>query len=440
MMPYRRITSINGRPTDIEATVVQNLWPQSHVSIESAHLPPEVLTDSRPCRIILDHNQMNINVIPSPDSGYLISHNTPKGSLLPVVSPVLSVNPIMKLRSARFAVANFSRFYGSTDRWINKDKSTKRSGTTILTEEPWRLQIRALPNIDSILDTIASTNGRAVTHIGEIQRTDGQLFTAGEADNLLSALRSFLSFVNGRYCSMAFAHGTDQHGHHRLIQLGMGHVEPGRLNGSLFLTVGGSDDLPIIFSGFYEPFLEPHWKEDVCSAIDWYLLSNETPSNGTVITQTALEILSRRVLESIGLVRIDEMLAENRFKTALALRDIPIEIPRSLKNLSRLAKQQNWATGIEAIVAIRNDLIHGDRKSKKFREKENLLAMVELHELGQWYVEMILLSMFRYEGRYRNRIARFESPISVVPWAHKPRVGYLETLRRACGDRAPGCA
>ena len=167
VMPYRRITCINGKPTDIEARVVQNLWPQSHVSIESAYLPPEILTDSRPCRIILDHNQMNINVIPSPDSGYLISHNAPKGSLFPIVSPVLSVNPIMKLRSARFAVANFSRFYGSTDRWVNGDNSTKRSGTTILTEEPWRLQIHALPNIDSILDTIASTNGRAVTHIGK---------------------------------------------------------------------------------------------------------------------------------------------------------------------------------------------------------------------------------------------------------------------------------
>ena len=44
----------------------------------------------------------------------------------------------------------------------------------------------------------------------------------------------------------------------------------------------------------------------------------------------------------------------------------------------------------------------------------------EAWNLGQWYVEMILLKEFCYQGSYRNRIFDLDessSTIQPVPWA-----------------------
>ena len=56
----------------------------------------------------------------------------------------------------------------------------------------------------------------------------------------------------------------------------------------------------------------------------------------------------------------------------------------------------------------------------KMRTNVCLDAYLEARDLGQWYVELLLLTLFGYEGQYANRLAykyegRWEPEI--VPWA-----------------------
>ena len=47
-------------------------------------------------------------------------------------------------------------------------------------------------------------------------------------------------------------------------------------------------------------------------------------------------------------------------------------------------------------------------------------AIDEAWNLGQWYIEMMLLSMLGYQGNYVNRLAPWrddEQAIPPVPWA-----------------------
>ena len=57
--------------------------------------------------------------------------------------------------------------------------------------------------------------GYGITYNGIITRTDGVDFSIEKVETLLEALRMFLSFVRGNYCSLALVEGkTKMRNHH----------------------------------------------------------------------------------------------------------------------------------------------------------------------------------------------------------------------------------
>ena len=414
ILPVSQITSVNGTPAGVDAEVTQHLSPYQRLTIEAPNAQAALFPIDRPCRIILDNNQMNIHVIVGMQHLFSSQH---KIWLSPIVLPSLAVNPKTTLLSIQLAIANFPRFFGSTDQWIDDGHSSSRQGVAMLNEPPWTITITALPNITDAWNQIESTNGRSITHTASISRTDGSAFAAGDAYDLIGSLRSFLSFVSGKSVGIAYAVGTDQHGTQRLLRIGMDYTHPGVNVDSLFLTTRGSTDIPLMFSGFYGPLAEPNWHDDISKAIDCYVESNRTSVHtGLALTQTALEILSRYNLEKIGLVGIDDIRAENRIKTTLALSGIPCDIPCQLLHLTHLARKRHWTSGVQALVEVRNSLVHGNRKNDRYRN--SMLAIAEMHDLSQWYVQMIILRMFNYKGDYSSRLARAgQSHVQSVPWA-----------------------
>ena len=50
-------------------------------------------------------------------------------------------------------------------------------------------------------------------------------------------------------------------------------------------------------------------------------------------------------------------------------------------------------------MGIRSNLVHIENRLSPSTE-----AYLQAWDLGQWYVELLLLNLFGYEGRYANRI------------------------------------
>ena len=95
---------------------------------------------------------------------------------------------------------------------------------------------------------------------------------------------------------------------------------------------------------------------------------------------------------------------------------IDYQIPEPCKELRKLQKQLNWSHGPHALVDMRNDLIHPKNRHGKI----SVNAYSEAWNLGQRYIELMLLKIFGHTGQYLNRLKRGQGyllEVEQVPWA-----------------------
>jgi hypothetical protein len=93
-----------------------------------------------------------------------------------------------------------------------------------------------------------------------------------------------------------------------------------------------------------------------------------------------------------------------------------------LSILKAQSEQENWADCPAALTAIRNAIIHPTAKNRKKIAKQPPEAIYETWLLGLWALELCMLRLFNYNGKYCNRItAKCESDREQVPWAAQPK-------------------
>ena len=91
------------------------------------------------------------------------------------------------------------------------------------------------------------------------------------------------------------------------------------------------------------------------------------------------------------------------------------QIPTHCSELIELAKQRSFEHGPHTLVEIRNSLIH----SQSILQIHAIDAYHEAKQLGLWYVELLLLRMFKYTGEYASRLTEVQraGATEPVPWA-----------------------
>ena len=228
-----------------------------------------------------------------------------------------------------------------------------------------------------------------------------------DVSDLLSGLRAFLSFARGASCGIANVEGKDRSGEQLWVRWGSHHVKAWDNARSWLTTVDGGDVLTKVFPGFWQRFADETWRESIARSIDWYLNSNESAMHvGIILTQAALERLSCQILER---TRQQKEPAGTFIREALECLGLEAQIPPSCPNLEELRRVSKWDDGPHALVEIRNDLVHPQNNGDI-----SLPTNYEAWNLGQWYIELILLKLFDYQGSCRNRLTQ---KLERVPWA-----------------------
>ena len=402
------IVEIDGKSVHVPVNVIFRLSPSPSLVIEADELPNVVLGKER-FEIALGNDARLEAMVRAFNLG------TSRGSLIPSLQPVDVIDKGVHLKSVQFSILNYPAFYSNQMRWCSHGETSRAIPHAMIEASDWRIEITGVMNISTVVETIKRERDYGITYNGVITRLKETDFTVAEVGTLLIALRTFLSFARGTSCSLALVEGNDQFGQRSWVRWGAHHVAPGGARRLWLGRLDGEDDIHSeLFPRFWRLFESGgEWKGTVLRTTDWYLQSNDSPPYvGLILTLAALERLSFQVL---GRGKEREPTGEF-IQSALKKLDIDSELPNSCKSLKEV---KDWESGPHALTAVRNDLVHPKEKLGKLSH----YVCNEAWNLGQWYIEMMMLRLLKYQGSYVNRLAvwgEHDQAVRPVPWAKNP--------------------
>lgn len=291
----------------------------------------------------------------------------------------------------------------------------------------WRVTIQAATNLRTLRDQLKGDSGRAITHIGKVEKADGSSFTRVESHALFHALRLFLSFARGIWSPPILYIGFDVDGK-RIWDDWTVHKASPWCNVLSWFPETKANCLADIFPGFMKLWQDPDWESILQIAIHWYVEANQcvgAMEGSHIFCQTALDMLAWYVLV-VDRGRLREadfqpggLSASERMRRLLSEFGIPAAIPSTAVrcvDLGRLALARNWRDAADALVELRNVIVHPERRNRQRLQNFPPDARRDAWMLSLWFVETILLKLFGYAGQYSNRLtARFTGETEAIP-------------------------
>ena len=347
--------------------------------------------------------------------------------LIPKSEPVTVRGDNQFLSECGFSLINFPSMWGDMDIKVPSSSGGSSSGTVTqriqLNAHPWSIEIVADDSLMSMHYSLTRRGGSAITHKGVIKRTDGLKYKADDVLPLVNALHLFLSFARGSYCGITLLKGFEANPDKDCVweQWGTYKVEPWRRELQSWADGLHSHTLSPVFEGFWNLLNDPSHSDTVSQVIKWYLRSNESvePEVSMVLTQAALERLANNTIGSKKKVSENdggEEYTRDWIKRALEKMGIGVALPAECVELRKLSNARNWLHGPQALVSIRNKLVHPNKTDNAVSES----AWLEARALGLHYVELMLLKLTGHNGDYLNRSKHqhhYHLQIETVPWA-----------------------
>lgn len=341
------------------------------------------------------------------------------------------IEPSQEISYVLFHLTNFKMFLGS---WISSPDSEtpcRWKGRVILETEGWKVTIDALKEINDLVHGLHFLSGYAVTHVGKLERSNGEEFTAKEASDFLETLFYFLSFNRGLWSEIILPVGYDASGNPVWIEWNPQRVKVDRWQDEeqqvySWFWIDNSQSLIEIFPSFMRQWQD--WGESLASVIRWYVESNKQVGGvegSIILTQAALELLSWVLLVEQGRVSEDDFKSitptSRQINRLISEFNIPQNIPANLNNLAQFESNLRHSknNGPYAFSAVRNLIIHSDPDTRQRLRDTPSATIIEAWELGLWYLELIFLNLFGYQGMYINRLLRrrMTDCLESVPWA-----------------------
>ena len=330
-----------------------------------------------------------------------------------------------RVRYVDFHLANAPAYIGHSVRYGH---GGLRSARALAESGAWRVTLDAIHDwtVNEKRRRLRESGGYAITHVGRLERADGQPFEGGDATAPLDAFGWLVSFCRGAWSFPMLLVAEDADTGERYEVWRCPRIDADARHRSWFneLSIEGFGAYP----GVVAKLADSTWNEPVRHALHWYIVCNKpgpvSIEGAIVLQQAAFELLAwtllveeRKVLSDDGAQKLP---ASDRIRLMLSTCGIPLGIPSDLDDLLKVAKAENWQDGPHATTEIRNALVHASPKKRARIFGHGHGPRTDAWTLGQWYLELILLRLFDYTGHYSNRLRRGAwqgTEVEPVPWA-----------------------
>jgi hypothetical protein len=286
----------------------------------------------------------------------------------------------------------------------------------------WSITLDEVKNCDATWRKLERDSGCGVTHVGRLERLDKSAFDADATRHALRGLGWYLSFASGRWTGPILPRGFDANGTLLWDLWDAWRIVP-YVERPTWIRPHMTEQFEEPFGGFFKAWETQNLTEVVEIAIHWYVEANAqagSTEGSIVLTQAAFEMLASAmpVAKHAGIKHkvFDKLSAGMRSKHLFDWAGIPTALPVQFKDLSAVTKAIANADAPAAMAMIRNTITHPTPKNRVKFSKHTDQARYEAWLISLWYLELCILRVFDYQGRYRNRCT---GKLESVPWAPK---------------------
>jgi hypothetical protein len=296
-----------------------------------------------------------------------------------------------------------------------------------LQSEHWRCELHPEGNARALLKQLEQEGGYALTHRCTLTRRDGGVINRNASGEVLHAMAHFFAFIQGAWAPPLFARGLAAAAvcwcewHHRYHQRWQSHFP------SWFNEAEG-ESMQQLFPGFMARWESELWRDALRTTVYWYVQCNREGfgiDGALVLAQAALERMAwTYVVEDRCLLSakaFSKLPADDQLRLFLASAGVPVALTEYSPALGRRAKEHNWADGVQAIVEVRNALVHGNPTGRKKHFSDGGRdVLFEAWQLALYLLELAVLRICGYEGMHASRLdlPQMLGKVVRVPWAN----------------------
>lgn len=288
-------------------------------------------------------------------------------------------------------------------------------------------QIRfALPGWSLTLATVNSTGPEDFDGVIEARPTDPDV-SSDQLGDLQRRLFAVLGLIAGREVAVGPVCGLDAHDMVVWAEWGSPRLRPGKGAAAWCPPHLVAAALPAIAVGYSKACADPAQEVIIERAINILMAADsaEVLDVRIPVATSGLELLAWAVLrreQGMSKKSFGELSAGAASARLCQWADIPCAIPESLPfltaRLDRLSAP-SWG-GPQIVFNVRNRLVHppSDRRDPEWPSGDEL---VDTWQLATWYLQMAVLRLLGYNGRYwsRLRLGRSDMDVEPVPWSTK---------------------
>ena len=320
-----------------------------------------------------------------------------------------------------FHVVNFHDFIGRPTSILEQDSRTQVMERLVFETDEWKVTLDQLETTTDNVKSLNDKGGYAITHVGKLEKLEGQTFSGKEAREFLKIFADFLSFARGFHISVILLIGYDVQGQ-KIWEYWQEQKGDSWRRINSWCPKHDGNQLAKVFSGFLTWW--HNWEESERLALYWYLEANYNPlaEQNILIAQIALDLIAWVLLveknKSFSKTKFNDLKTVDRLRKLFSQLSIPLNIPEPgtlLNDLKQFASQKQWTDSSQTLNKVRNAIVHPEPQKRNLIYSSTSMTKIGTAYLGLWYLELTLLAMFNYHENYSNRLDN--GNLTFVPWS-----------------------
>jgi len=264
-----------------------------------------------------------------------------------------------EVRRIDFHLPNFPSYLGEPTALREEGYSLNRCG---LESAEWKVTLDQVPDIQTLLRDIRGVGGYGITHVGRLERSNGEPISVSDAYDVFGALSDYFSIVRQRWTGPLLLRGIDETGNVAWEDWTvLWQLHPWSKKDTSLCRVHPKD-LDQFFRHFMESW-DAEFLNDVIDIVSRSLLearAQDSARMGLVLAQTGLELMAWAILGELrGSLKasFQRVTAADHLRSLLQLVGISTKVPDDATLLRATPKLRDWDAP-KIITYLRNRVTH----------------------------------------------------------------------------------